>query len=237
MYLMVCRTVTDRWCQAVRELYELQQNSATDRRGNFTQNAIANAITYGSFKDDIPNKFDKQQFLYQPSSNTSNGSGSPLNTRPSLSPGLFADVLQTPQPPTPAPFTVDEKPPKLQLQPLYPPPPPADARRKAEEERAVLEAMTQSASLPVSPYLGHTGFLNFVNDPHVFENEIFGQYGINGVQNVDVGVQGTGVEQADVTGMEDFPSLDEILSSMQEGGLEAGGFGFLDDLNLFDGPL
>jgi len=31
--------------------------------------------------------------------------------------------------------------------------------------------------------------------------------------------------------------LDEILSSMQEGGLEAGGFGFLDDLNLFDGPL
>jgi len=230
-------------------LYELQQNSATDRRGNFTQNAIANAITYGSFKDDIPNKFDKQQFLYQPSSNNSNGSTSPLNQRPSLSPGLFADVLQTPQPPTPAPFTIDEKPPKLQLQPLYPPPAlPADtravdARRKAEEERAVLEAMTQSASLPVSPYLGSTGFLNFVNDPHVFEQEIFGPYGINGsvTQGTVDTAQGTGVDSqgggADV-GMEDFPSLDEILSSMQEGGgLEAGGFGFLDDLNLFDGTL
>jgi hypothetical protein len=33
-------------------------------------------------------------------------------------------------------------------------------------------------------------------------------------------------------GMEDFPSLDEIISSM-EGGIDAG-FGFLDDLNLFD---
>lgn len=207
------RTVTERWCQAVRELYELQQNSATDRRGNFAQNSIANAITYGSFRDDIPNKFDKQQFLFQ--SNHSNGSANSAssvtetNRLPSQSPLEMFDML--------APQTPQYEKPNL----LYPPTTEiTPAARKKAEERAVLEAMTQSASLPVSPYLGPGGW----NEPQPGDESF--QFGMHVPLSYGMQVHMPGI------GMEDFPSLDEIISSM-EGGVDSG-FGFLDDLNLFD---
>jgi hypothetical protein len=223
------RTVTERWCQAVRELYELQQNSATDRRGNFAQNSIANSVTYGSFRDDIPNKFDKQQFLYptngsQHSSSPPTGRGSTAGggvsgTSQSPAGGGIFDVLQTPQS-----HYIDEQKPSL----LYPPTAEitSAAQKKEKEQRAVLEAMTQSASLPVSPYLGPSGFLNFVNNNPGDESFQFGThvpYG-SGAQN----------HMGDGLGMEEFPSLDEIISSMEGGGMDGGameeGFGFLDDL-------
>ena len=204
--------MTERWCQAVRELYELQQNSAGDRKGNFAQNSIANAITYGSFRDDVPNKFDKQQFLFQSNSNGSANSASSAtdpNRIPSQSPLEMFDIL--------APQTPQYEKPNL----LYPPTAeitPA-ARRKAEE-RAVLEAMTQTASLPVSPYLGPGGWIEQQPGDESFQFGTYVPLGY-GMQNHIPGI-----------GMEDFPSLDEIISSM-EGGVDTG-FGFLDDLNLFD---
>ena len=206
--------MTERWCQAVRELYELQQNSATDRRGNFAQTSIANAITYGSFRDDIPNKFDKQQFLFQ---GNSNGAGSANSTSSvaetshphSQSPLEMFDIL--------APQTPQFEKPNL----LYPPTSEVtpQARKKAEEH-AVLEAMTQSASLPVSPYLGPGTWMEQQTGDESFQFGTHVPLGY-GVQNHMSGI-----------GMEDFPSLDEIISSM-EGGVDSG-FGFLDDLNLFD---
>jgi hypothetical protein len=227
------RTVTERWCQAVRELYELQQNSATDRRGNFEQ--LNNAITYGSFRDDIPNKFDKQQFLYQQQSSNggSQTSNSPFENKapPSQSPGpgQYAEVLQTPQ----STYHVEEKP-----QLLYPPTSeisPA-ARRKAEEERAMLEAMTQSASLPESPFLGPLYGMSFQFDmPQGFRDpgdESF-QFGTHVPVGFNVNQMTGGTNGL---GMEEFPSLDEIISNMEGGGME-NTFGFLDDLNLFDGPM
>jgi hypothetical protein len=144
-------------------------------------------------------------------------------------PGLYADVLQTPQ----GHYLDDPKP-----QLLYPPTAeitPA-ARRKAEEERAVLEAMTQSASLPVSPYLGPTGFLNFVNTYQTArepgdESFQFGTY-----VPLGFGMQGQMNNGGGIGMNEEFPSLDEIISSMEGSGME-GGFGFLDDLNLFEGTM
>ena len=224
--------MTERWCQAVREMYEVQQNSATDRRGNFAQ--MNNAITYGTFKDDVPNKYDKQHFLYQQSNTDgSQHSNSPFENRAGQStspgPGQYAEVLQTPQ----SSYQVDEKP-----HLLYPPTAeitPA-ARRKAEEERAVVEAMTQSASLPVSPYLGPMFGMSFPFDmpPQNFRDpgdESF-QFGTH----VPLGFNVSQMAGANGLGMEEFPSLDEIISNMEGGGLE-NTFGFLDDLNLFEGPM
>jgi hypothetical protein len=215
------RTVTERWCQAVRELYELQQNSAGDRKGNFAQNTIANTITYGSFQDDIPNKYDKQQFLYQRGNGGSSSQRSSVSKDPpSESPSAVGQFLQS----SPQLYLVGEKPSLM-----YPPEVEVDlsGRRKADEERAMLEAM-QSASIPVSPYLGPGGFMNFsVGPPHAGEDGFeFGNLGMGfGLQDLN----GT-------VGMENFPSLDEIISSMEGGGLD-NGFGFLDDLNLFEAGL
>ena len=100
----------------------------------------------------------------------------------------------------------------------------------------MLEAMTQSASVPVSPYFGPSYGMNYSLDtPQNFrdpgdESFQFGTYVPLGF-NVNQ-MSGTNNGLA----MEDFPSLDEIISSMEGGGLE-NGFGFLDDLNLFDGPM
>lgn len=219
----------------VRELYELQQNSATDRRGNFAQSSIPNKITYGSFKDDVPNKFDKQQFLY-PTSNGSQFSGSPARAGSlqavSESPvTVLADALSTPQPS----YLADEQlSPQLQYPPVVGMNP--DARRRAEEERAVLEAMAQSALLPLSPFHGTTGFLDWINGPDNFRDP--GNEGIQFDSSVPMGfgMQMNNEGIAEALPMEGFPSLDEIIRSMEGGGLE-GGFGFLDDLNLFNTSL
>lgn len=236
----------------------MQQNSATDRRGNFVQNAITSAVTYGTFKDDIPNKYDKQQFLYSTAggigSNSSQHSGSPsvrAGRQPSQSPAaIFGEIIQTPK----SNYQVEEKPSLL-----YPPTAEItpEARRKVEEERAVLEAMAQSAaSLPVTPYFGPMMFQNnmpfSLRDP---ENESF-QFGTQ----IPIGMNWGQMDNNGVN-MEDFPSLDEIISSM-EGMVGAGnaggygemgggqtldrmdgggglndGFGFLDDLGLFDATM
>jgi hypothetical protein len=130
------------------------------------------------------------------------------------------DVLQTPKS-----YHLDE-PSKPQL--LYPPTAeitPAE-RQRQKEERAVLEAMHQSASLPVSPYLGPTGFLNYVNEPHRIPGDESFQFGTH----VPYG-SGVSNNMGDGLGMEEFPSLDEIISSMEGGGRGMDeGFGFLDDL-------
>ena len=238
------RTITDRWCQAVRELYEVQQNSATDRRATFAQNALESAITYGAIKDDVPNKFDKQQFLYQSqSSNTSQNSGSPRThynsekRTTSQSPiALFSDIIQTAQPPPVEQVAVKPKliyPPTAEITP--------ESRRKVEEERAVLEAMAQSASLPVSPLLAPTSYLGWIDFPFQFrdpETQAF-QYGTT--VPLMGGMQMDTDHVSDQSGqpiqMEDFPSLDEIINSMEGGGMDTSGFGFLDDLNLFGVPL
>ena len=256
--LCVFRTVTEGWCQAVRELYELQQNSATNRRGNFTQNGITNAVTYGTFRDEIPNKYDKQQFSYSTTagigSNSSQQSGAPSarttgGRQPSQSPPpIFADVIQIFKPN----YQVEEKP-----QPLYPPTAEStpEARRKVEEEHAVLEAMAQSAtSLPMTPYFGPMMFQESsipfaVRDP-ADESFQFGTHLPSGM--------GWPIDGNNGINIEDFPSLDEIISSMegmsgQVGGglggggqmmegLESGGglddgFVFFDDLGLFDAPM
>lgn len=98
----------------------------------------------------------------------------------------------------------------------------------------MLEAMTQSASLPVSPYLGPSAFMGYPLDM----SQSFRDPGDESFQfgtHVPVGfnVQGGQMAGTSGLGMEEFPSLDEIISSMEGGGLE-NGFGFLDDLNLFD---
>jgi len=260
----VFRTVTEEWCQAVRELYELHQSSATDRRGKVTQNTIANAVTYGTFRDDVPNKYDNQQFLYSNmagiGSNRSRHSGSLITggRQNSESPAtILADVIQTPK----SNYQVEETP-----QLLYPPTAEItpEARRNFGEERAVLEAMTQTAtSLPVTPYFGPTMFqgssMSFTLGDPADRNVQLGTHMPSGM--------GWAMDGNNGINMEDFPSLDEIISSM-EGmrgqvsvggitasvgggsggggqmmeGLEGGdglddGFGFLDDLGLFDDPM
>ena len=226
--------MTERWCQAVRELYEVQQNSATDRRENFTQNSIANAITYSSFRDDVPNKYDKQHFLY-PASDGSQQSGSPRRAAlTSQSPvATFADTIHNTQSTFhPAEETTEPYPttypPAMEISP---------EQLRKEEERAVLEAMAMSASLPVSPYRGPTSYLGWMNPPYdVSEDDWFATFGTQ----VPLGYSGAlnSSEGARGLQMENFPSLNEIISSMEGGGLDGNGFGgFLDDLNLFDVPL
>lgn len=139
-------------------------------------------------------------------------------------------MIQTPQSTFPPP----EEPSKPQL--MYPPTSEItpEQRRKAEEERAVLEAMATSASLPVSPYLGPTSYLGWVNAPYTTQSDegfaTFGTqvplgYGV--AMNSSVGSGGLP--------MEDFPNLDEIINSMEGGGMDGNGFGgWMDDLNLFD---
>ena len=149
--------------------------------------------------------------------------------------GIFSDFLQTPQSTT---NQLDEPPTKPQL--LYHPTAEItpEARRKMEEERAVLEAMTQS-SLPVSPYLGPTGFPNWVSTPYTMpdpRDDSF-QFGPRAPRGFGMEMAGNRYEGG--FAMEEFPSLDEIISSMEamEGGGMDGGFGFLDDMGLFDVPL
>lgn len=244
MVLLLCqgdtynRTITERWCQAVRELYELQQNSATNRHGNVIQNSIANSTIYGTFKDDVPNKYDKQSFLYT-TTNGSQHSGSPPQggsaQQASQSPvGMFGEILQTSH----STYQFEDPPTKPQL--LYAPTAEitSEARRKAEE-RAVLEAITRSASLPVSPYLGPTGFPNWISTPYAMRDpgdESF-QFGTH--VPLGFGMQMGGNGSGEVLTMEEFPSLDEIINSMEgmdRAGID-GGFGFLDDMGLFDVPL
>ena len=232
--------MTERWCQAVVELYEFQQNSATDRRGNYAQNSIANPITYGSFNNDVPDKYDSQSFL-KSTSEGSQHSGSPTRRaqRTSQSPvGTFADVLKLPQ----SSRLPDETATNQQV--LYPLPVEitSETRRKVEEERAVLEAMMQFASLPVSPYLGPMGFPGWQNSiPYTMRGPGYegSQFGTNiplgyGMQMGDEGNNA-------ILGIDEFPSLDEIINSMEglkgmEGGMD-GSLGFLDDLGLFNTPL
>jgi hypothetical protein len=144
-------------------------------------------------------------------------------TRTSHSPvDVLADVLQTPQPP----FTLDEKKPII----LYPTSEEiaSVARKKADEERAVLEAMTQSASLPVTPYLGPSRFLSIPHDPSMEQS----QYGDQG--QMGFGLPGHTIDVE--IPMEELPSLDDIIINMEVSGLESSEFGFLDDFNLFDIP-
>jgi hypothetical protein len=144
---------------------------------------------------------------------------------------MLADILQPPQ----LTYQFEGPPTKPQL--LYPPtieitP---ETRRKAEEERAVLEAMTQSASLPVSPYLGPTGIPTWISTPNTMRDpgdESF-QFGIH--VPLGFGMQMGGNSDGGGLTMEEFPSLDEIINSMEgmEGSGMDGGFGFLDDMGLF----
>ena len=134
-------------------------------------------------------------------------------------------------------FPLDEPPTIAQL--LYSPTGeiPPEARKKVEEERAVLEAMTQS-SLPVSPYLGPTGIPNWVNTPYTVpdpRDESF-QLGTHVPLGFEMEMGGNG-GRGGLT-MEEFPSLDEIICSMEgmEGPGKVGGFGFLDDMGLFEVP-
>jgi len=224
--------VTERWCQAVRELYEIGQNSATGRKDQFAQDSIANVITFGSFRDDVPNQFDNQQFLCQ-SDNTGNGSqrnalfdDSGTSQYPATS-QFITDLLQTSAPET---FQIDDQERLLCV-------PTAEitqvAKKKVEEERAMLEAMTQSISLPVSPYLDHAGLANFPFGT-AFTSRDPGDKSIQFATQVPVcvGLQG----QMAGIGVDEFPSLDEIIRDM-EGSQVDDGFGFLDDLSLFDGPF
>jgi hypothetical protein len=233
--------VTEQWCQAVRELYELQQNSASERRGNFIQSSIENAITYGSIKDDVPNKYDKQSFLHS-TGNGSQHSGSPtrITQQTTQSPvGMYTDVLQTPQ----STYQIGESATKPQL--LYPPTAEItpEARRKAEEERAVLEAMTQYVPPPVSPYLGPLGLPGWLNTtPSIMQDPADGSFQFGTYVPLGYGRMQMDGENGGGLAMEDFPSLDEIISSME--GIEGmnqsgvdGGFWFLDDWGLFDMPL
>jgi hypothetical protein len=139
---------------------------------------------------------------------------------------VFADLLSSAQPS----YQVDEQ---SNPQLLYPPTVEVnpEARRKVEEERAVLEAMAQSALFPVSPYLGTTGFLDWVSGPFSVHGSGNEGFQFDTPVPMGFGMQMNNEGMAEVLQMEDFPSLDEIISNMEGGGLE-GGFGFLDDLNL-----
>ena len=170
---------------------------------------------------------------------------------------MLADVIQTPK----SNYQVEENSQLLYPQTAEITP---EARRKFGEERAVLEAMAQRApSLPVTPYfvptmfqgnsmpftLGDPADKNFQSGMHMPSGMGWAMDGNNGIN------------------MEDFPSLDEIISSMEgmagqvgvrgitasvagessgDGqmieGLEGGdgvddGFEFLDDLGLFDAAM
>jgi hypothetical protein len=144
---------------------------------------------------------------------------------------MFADILQPPQ----STYQFENPPTNPQL--LYPSTAEitSKARRKAEEERAVLEAMTQSASLPVSPYLGPTGFPNWISMPYTMNDP--GDEGFQfGRPPMGFGMQMEANGSGEGLTMEELPSLDEIINSvegMEVAGIDAG-FGLLDDMGLFD---
>lgn len=206
------------------------------------------AITYGSMKDYVPNKYDKQ-FLHSGTAPLSQPSGSPTQTSSvttgqgtSQSPvGMFTDVWQTVQTTPQSTYPMEEPtipallyPPAAEISP--------EALRQQAEERALLEAMTQSASLPDSPYLGATGWGSWGNVPYDIrdpQDEALMQ-GIQaplGWFHMNPGDHGGGSGPLE---NRDFGNLGDIINSMEGGGMDVGGggleggFGFLEGLNLFD---